>query len=57
MIVVIEIELGEDGCIGRPVQRVVGGRLQLPGRKGLVKFPIWDFSLEFLAPGQFLSVF
>ena len=39
MIVVIEIELGEDGCIGRPVQRVVGGRLQLPGQKGLVKFP------------------
>ena len=52
MIVVIEIELGEDGCVGRPVQRVVGGRLQLPDKKGLLKFKIWDFTVEFLALGQ-----
>ena len=35
MIVVVEIELGENGCIGRPVQGVVGGSFQLPGQ-GLV---------------------
>ena len=30
VIVVVEVKLGENGRIGRPIQGVVGGGLQLP---------------------------
>ena len=65
MIVVVEIELGENGCIGRPVQGVVGGGLQLPGQGlvaklcrllGISQLPMYLVTISFLSFDEYFGI-